>query len=592
MIRKLLLFIFIFSSMISFVRADTNMDIIGKVILKKNNCLYIDKGRSDGVQIGNRIDILYDGRSFGNAIINWVNDDLSYARLDSSSFYRYYYTDPLEIKIYLEKPAKFAGGVIQVPYYDNLRLKPSELKYPDEMMVANLIYDGLVRLDDEGNIIAGLANSWEVHGNTYTFYLNSDVKFHSGKYLEAIDVAYSLVQLAKADYLTPASSFIVEIDGYDEVHSGKQNELRGIFIPNKHVIAITTKETFVPFFKYLAGPAGYIIPSSGMNPVPEGTGPFKIVSTNQNKIGLAANIEYFEGAPALDSIIFDHYSDRKDAALDFELGRLDLIYFDSEAERDLLTGGDYTSRRFYTNSSVMLGFNCAHNYEKDFEFVKALNYLFDKESIVRVILGNAAKVCETIVPKSLGIESPKISPYYFMPSEAESQIKQLTDLPPELNLVYDNSDPAMESVADFIGGQLRHIGLKVKTIKSENLNLEKSTILSTMDMYLFRYDLPVVDADGFFYPLFSERFNGKLNYLNYNEPQFEQLISGARALADDYARDDLYREAEAFLLNSPPVIPLYNPYLTVAYRRDLAGFEVDMRAFVDLRQTYFQAGKE
>ena len=589
--KKLLLFIFVLTVTLSIAGADTNTDIIGRVILKKNSSLYIDKGRADGVQIGNRIDIIYSGRTFGNALINWVNDDISYARLDSASFYRYYYIDPLEVKIYLEQSSKYAGGVIQVPYYHNLNLDPAELKYPDEMAVANLIYDGLVQLDAEGNIQPGLANSWEVHGNTYTFYLNSDIKFHSGKYLEALDVAYSLTQLAKADYLTPSSSFVVEIEGYDEVHSGKRSELRGVFIPNKHTIAITTKDKFVPFLKYLAGPAGYIKPSLESTPVPVGTGPFKIASMNSNKISLAANIDYFGGAPALDSIVFNYYKEQKDAALDFELGRLDLIYFDSQAERDLLTGGDYTSRRYYTSSSVMLGFNCAHKYETDCEFVKALNYLFDKESIVRVLLGNAAKATDGLMPKSLGIETSPITQYYYMPSEAETRIKDIKNLPDELNLVYDGFDPALEGVADFISGQLRHIGLKVKTIKADNRNLAKSTSLSSMDMYLFRYDLPVPDADDFFYPLFSTEFNGKLNYLNYDSQQLERFISGARSIDDSYARDDIYREAETLVLGTPPVIPLYNPYLTVAFRRDLAGFTPDLRAYVNLRQTYFQAGK-
>ena len=49
--KKLLLFIFVLTVTLSIAGADTNTDIIGRVILKKNSSLYIDKGRADGVQI-------------------------------------------------------------------------------------------------------------------------------------------------------------------------------------------------------------------------------------------------------------------------------------------------------------------------------------------------------------------------------------------------------------------------------------------------------------------------------------------------------------------------------------------------------------
>jgi len=591
MIKKLLGCIIIFILLTPIIPADTNVDILGEIVLKKNRRLYIDKGRADGVEIGHKFDIFYNGKNLGSSIVSWVGDDISYARLDSAVFYRYYYIEPLEAKIYLVAPSAYEGGTLHLPFYHDLDLTPSGIMSSDERTIANLLYDGLVRLDENGEIVPGLAHSWEVHGHTYTFYLNAEVKFHTGKYLDALDVAYSLVQLAQAPSVTPASSFILEIDGYDEVHAGRKNELRGVFIPNKHTIAITTKDTFVPFLKYLTGSGGYIIPSLERTPVPLGTGPFKVVSLNDNKISLTANEDYFGAKPIVDNVIFSRYNNRKEAALDFELGRLDLIYFDSQDDRDLLTGGDYSSRRYYTSSMVMLGFQCGHEYQKDLDLARALQYLFDKESIVRVLLGNTAKASTRISPPSLGLEPENVIEYYFMPSEAKTKIAEVKNLPDQFNLVYDDSDPVLESIANYISGQLRHTGLKTKIQKADKRQLKQSAAVSTMDFYLFRYDLPMPDPDAFFYPLFSKRLNGQTNYLNYDNPQLERFLESARQLDDEYARKDVYQEAEKLLLEKPPVISLYNPYMTIAFRRDLAGFKPDLRVFVDLRGTYFLAGK-
>ena len=591
MLKKILGCLVIFILMTSIVAADTNIDILGEIVLKKNRRLYIDKGSADGVEIGYKFDIIYNGRNLGSSIISWAGDDISYARLDSAAFYRYYYIEPLEAKIYMVAPSAYKGGTLHLPFYRDLELAPSGIINSDEQSIANLLYDGLVRLDDNGDVVPGLAHSWEVHGHTYTFYLNAEVKFHTGKYLDALDVAYSLIQLAQAPKVTPASSFILEIDGYAEVHAGRKNELRGVFIPNKHTIAITTKDTFTPFLKYLAGPGGYIIPAMEKASIPQGTGPFKIVSMNDNNISLAANSDYFEARPALDSVIFSRYNNRQEAALDFELGRLDLIYFDSQDDRVLLTGGDYASRRYYTSSMVMLGFQCGHDYQRDFGLARALQYLFDKESIVRVLLGNTAKASTQFSPPSLGLEPDDVTEYYFMPTLAKTKIDSLIDLPDQFNLIYDDSDPVLESIANYISGQLRHIGLKIEVQKSDNHQLDKSLESGTMDFYLFRYDLPVPDPDAFFYPVFSRRLNGQTNYLNYNNPQFERFLESARGLDDEYVRKDIYQEAEKLLMESPPVISLYNPHMTIAFRRDLAGFKPDLRAFVNLRDTYFQAGR-
>jgi peptide/nickel transport system substrate-binding protein len=592
MIRKLMAFFIIFMLFSLPVMADTNTDIPGNVILKKNFRLYFDKGRQDGVAIGQRLDIIYEGSNFGSGLVSWVGDDIAYSKLDSVTYYRYYYLEDLQVRIYLESTSRFTGGAIHVPFFNDLSLSPSLISLPDEFAVGYLIYDNLVRMDGDGNIQPGLAHSWEVHGNTYTFYLNQNIKFHSGKYLDALDVAYSLVQLAKAPSVTPASSFITQINGYEEVHQSGRNELRGVFMPNKYTIAITTKDAFVPFLKYLSGPGGFIIPATERTPVSIGTGPFKVASINDDNIVLAANADYFENPPALDSIIFNRYGSYKEAALDFDLGRIDLICFDSRDDSELLTGGgDYLSRQYYTNSLVLLGFNCGHSFQKNFELAKALNGLFDRESIVRVLLGNSARAATSLIKPTFGIASSYSDINLFFPDDSREMLGKISDLPKQLNLVYDNFTPSLQPVADYLSGQIRHAGVKINVQKTDSRDLKKSVAVSSMDLYLFRYDIPVDDPDALFYPLFSNSLNGQTNYLNYNNPELGRFLEGARRIEDVFAREDIYQEAEEVIMKKPPVIVLYNPYMTVANRRDLAGFKPDKRAFVNLRDAYFQISR-
>jgi len=591
MTKKLILLPLIIITCLVSIQADTNTDIRGMVILKKNFRIYFDRGRSDGVAIGQKLYLISKGEVYDSAQVSWIAEDIAYTALDSVAFYRLYYVDSLGVNVYLENPSMFIGGAVHVPYFSELSLKPNRITAPEEYAVGYLIYDNLVRMGEDGKIEPGLAQMWEVNGNICTFYLRQDIKFHSGKYLEALDVAHTFVELAKAPTLTPATSFIMQIEGFDDVRSGKQNEFSGISILNKYTIAIKTRDVFSPLLAYLTGPGGFIIPAIDQTVVPIGTGPFKVTSINRSQIALIRNEQYYEAASLLDSIIFDYYSSYKDAALDFEMGHLDLLYFDSQNDDDLLSGDYYQSRQYHTNSLVMLAVNCARDSYNNIELAKALGTLFDRESIVRVLLGNSGRATASLTNFSLGMPSLYAGNMTFTPEEATQQLSLLVNLPQPLNLLYDENDPALKSVADYIAGQIRHAGLMVNITSAKAEQINKSAFADSIDIYLFRYNLPTLDPDALFYPIFANCLYGHTNYLYYDNLQLQRYLDIARTLDDKYARQDIYQLAEESIMQSPPVIVLYNPYMTVACRRDLAGFEADPRAFINLRDAYYQMGK-
>ncbi|KJU85652.1 Bacterial extracellular solute-binding protein, family 5, partial [Candidatus Magnetobacterium bavaricum] len=60
-------------------------------------------------------------------------------------------------------------------------------------VIAAKLYNGLVRLDDDLQVVPDIARQWSVSddGLTYTFVLREDVVFHNGQRLTAEDVVYS-----------------------------------------------------------------------------------------------------------------------------------------------------------------------------------------------------------------------------------------------------------------------------------------------------------------------------------------------------------------------------------------------------------------
>lgn len=60
------------------------------------------------------------------------------------------------------------------------------------------IFEGLVKLDPDGNLVAAVAESYQISndGMVYTFTLREGVKFHDGSPVTAEDVVYSIKRSA------------------------------------------------------------------------------------------------------------------------------------------------------------------------------------------------------------------------------------------------------------------------------------------------------------------------------------------------------------------------------------------------------------
>ena len=82
----------------------------------------------------------------------------------------------------------------------------------------DLIYNRLVRLDDNFVVVPDLAESWSVPDNTtYVFKLRKGVKFHNGRELTAEDVKYSLERILDPKTASPGRSYIATITSIEAV---------------------------------------------------------------------------------------------------------------------------------------------------------------------------------------------------------------------------------------------------------------------------------------------------------------------------------------------------------------------------------------
>ncbi|MEO9263202.1 MAG: peptide ABC transporter substrate-binding protein, partial [Candidatus Baltobacteraceae bacterium] len=177
-----------------------------------------------------------------------------------------------------------------------------------ENFVDGLIYSLLVTIDENGNQVPDLAEAVPTQRNggisknglTVTYHLRKNVKWHDGVPFTSKDV-----QFTWAAIMNPQNN-VISRHGFDQVAS--------VQTPDDFTVVFHMKRAFPPMTNIVFGegdtvlrilPQHLLAKYSSLNQIPfnsapVGTGPYKFARWERGaQIVLAANEEYFKGAPAI-----------------------------------------------------------------------------------------------------------------------------------------------------------------------------------------------------------------------------------------------------------------------------------------------------
>lgn len=184
----------------------------------------------------------------------------------------------------------------------------------DEIVYAN-VFEGLTRINRNGEVKPGLAESWSVSddGKEYTFKLRSGVKYHDGSDFNADDVKFSLDR-ARADDSTNAQKGLFKaIETVEVVDPGTVK-----------VILSSPAGSFL--FNMGWGDAVIVDSASadGNKANPVGTGPYKFSSwAKGSSVDLVANEGYWGDAASIPKATFRFIPDAAAAVSAMMAGDVD-----------------------------------------------------------------------------------------------------------------------------------------------------------------------------------------------------------------------------------------------------------------------------
>lgn len=193
------------------------------------------------------------------------------------------------------------------------------------------IFNGLMRLDPNGNPVPDLAESWEISadGLTYTFHLVRNATWHDGVRFTSADVVYTWKGTTEG-YMVMGkfASWIKPI-------------VKSIEAPDDYTVLIKLKNPFAPFLTMAShAPASPVILPKHIydgtdalkNPAnlkPIGTGPFKFKEWQQgDHVTLVKNENYFKkGLPYLDQMIIRIIPDETARLIALQKGEVDYLNY-------------------------------------------------------------------------------------------------------------------------------------------------------------------------------------------------------------------------------------------------------------------------
>ena len=411
-----------------------------------------------------------------------------------------------------------------------------------EVTWANL-FEGLTKLDRNGKVVPLLAKSWTVSpdGLTYTFSLQSGVKFHDGKPMTSADVKFSFDR-ARAPNSTNAQKQIFA-------------PMDAIETPDPATVVVRLKQPFGNLVYFLAwGDASIVSPDTAdqNRSTPVGTGPFRFKSwARGDRVELVRNGDYWGTKPALESVTFRFVTDAQAQVAALKAGDLDAFPNIGAPElfADLKKDSRFSAVAGNTEGEIVAGLNNAKKPFDDVRVRRALMHAIDRKALVEgAYSGFGQPIGSHFSPNHPAfVDTTTVLPHD--PAKAKALLKE-AGVGSGLSMTIKTPQMAYASrSAELLSAMLAEVGVELKIVPTEFPAKWIEEVFRGKD-----FDMTIVAHTE---PLDIDIYGRDNYYFGYKSEAFRALIADIARTPDEAARADKYRQAERMLAEDVPALFLF-----------------------------------
>lgn len=463
--------------------------------------------------------------------------------------------------------AQTRGGTLTVAQQaDIVGLDPATYSAASSAYVAEQIYDSLLSVSPQGDVIPAVAQKYAVSssGLVYTFTLRPGVKFSDGQALTSKDVVYSLQRVLNPKTASP------RLNDLGKVASVKA--------PNPSTVVVTLKEPYAPFLTKIASggmgimPAGYA-ESHDVVKQPMGSGPFKFVSwVPGDSVTLERNPYYWEaGKPYVDKLVFKALKDDVTRITNVQTGSVDLAIGVPQNQVDLLKKS--TSVTLVGGAGTWydyLGLNLAKKPFDNLKVRQALSAAINRDVIVKTALfGKGTPInCGPIPPASWAHASCKAQVTDLARAKqllSEAGLGQGFSMTIKVGADYKSQ----VNIAQLIQAQLKPLNIAVQVMPMEWGSFLNDYNKKNYDAVVLGW-IGAVDPDDFLYYQFhtGEKFNTE----GFSDKEVDRLLELGRRTVDKTRRQAIYRQVQQLISQKMAYVFLHINDQYEAFRPNVKGY--------------------
>jgi peptide/nickel transport system substrate-binding protein len=325
-------------------------------------------------------------------------------------------------------------------------------------LLLNNVYETLVKVDQDGQIVPLLAKSWDVTGGgtVYDFKLQQGVKFSDGTDFTADDVVASFDRV-KTDW-THATKVKMAVVAKTEKVSDDE-------------VRVTLKRPSNAWLFDIATPVGAIFPDTidfDLATKAVGTGPYEVTDVVQgDRITLTGRADYWGGAAKLKTITVRYIKDSTAAVNALRTGGVDMLFNAASGDqvRRLEKDPKLQVVQGTSTGDVLLSFNNRVAPFDDVRVRKAFNYAIDRKAVMDTAAAGYGTLVGAMVTPQDPYYEDLTGVYPYDPAKAKAlladagvkNLKVTFDVP---NLAYATT------AAELIVSQLADVGVTA-TIKTD-----------------------------------------------------------------------------------------------------------------------------
>ena len=447
---------------------------------------------------------------------------------------------------------------------DAVALDPLRVNDTLTMSILSNVYEPLVRMNNDSEIVPALATKWENSddGLEYTFTLRTDATFHNGDPITAEDVKYSLEAAVESSYTGPYMNFIDKVEVLDE-----------------KTVKVTLQYAYAPFlalcttYSQVVKEDFYKDGEVDMAKNPIGSGPYKFKKWAQgDKIEFEAYDGYYQGAPAIKNLTYSIIPNSSTAALALESGEIDMSLnvatADIKAMKDKkgITMLEDPSSAFY-----FIGMNTKVDKLSDVRVRQAISKCINKQNLIDGALDGYGVPTNTFIAEGVLGYDPDFDP---LPYDVEGAKKLMKEAGYPDGFKLSISIPENRSKhAQIIQSDLAQIGIDLTIDIIETGKFWDDLENLDYEMMIMGWSYMVMDPDVGYYSLYKKDDMAG-NYTGFGNEKTDGLLAAGRTETDQKKRAEIYAELEKIVQTAAPYVPLYWRVDAVAYNENLTGVKI------------------